>query len=70
MRSDFTLEQSFIIEYIYVNSHRKGIKKEMMRFGAFVIFGGSDVDAGRFADEPWQFQSACAVVFLLEDWSR
>ena len=23
------------------------------------------MDAGRFADEPWQFQWACAVVFLL-----
>ena len=40
----------------------------MTRFGAFVIIGGSDMDAGRFADEPWWFQ--CAVVFPLEDWSR
>ena len=42
----------------------------MMRFEAFVIIGDSNVDAGRFADEPWQFQCACTMVFLLEDWSR
>ena len=34
------------------------------------MFGGSDMDAGRFADEPWWFQCACAVVFLPEDLSR
>ena len=50
--------------------HRKGIEKKTMRFGAFVIFGGSDVDASRFADEPWQFQCTCTVVFPPEDWSR
>ena len=42
----------------------------MTRLGAFVIIGGSDVDTGIFADEPWQFQCACTMVFPLEDWSR
>ena len=41
-----------------------------MRFRAFIIIGDSDVDAGRFADEPWQFQCTCAMVFLPEEWSR
>ena len=64
----------YIYIYIYVcvcvcvcHRHGKGIGKEMNRFAAFVIFGGSNVDAGRCADEPWWFQCACAVVFLLED---
>ena len=42
----------------------------MKRFGAFVVFGGSGVDAGRYTDEPWWFQCACTVVFPLEDQSR
>ena len=50
--------------------HEKGIGKEMKRFRAFIIFGGSDMDASRFADEPWWFQCTCTVVFLLEDSSR
>ena len=41
-----------------------------MRFGAFVIIGDSDVDASRCADKPWWSQCACAMVFLLEKWSR
>ena len=49
-----------------VSQAQKRYWKEMMRFGAFVIFGGSNVDAGRFADESWQFQYACAIVFLPE----
>ena len=28
------------------------------------------MDASRFTDKPWQFQCTCAVVSLLEDWSR
>ena len=31
---------------------------------------GSGMDASGCADEHWQFQCACAVVFLLEDQSR
>ena len=31
---------------------------------------GSSMDAGRCADEHWQFQCTCAVVFLLDDQSR
>ena len=30
---------------------KKGLK-EMMRFGALIIIGGSDVDIGRITDEP------------------
>ena len=41
-----------------------------MRFRAFVIIGGSNMDASRFADEPWQFQCTCTMVFPLEDWSK
>ena len=41
-----------------------------MRFGAFVIIGDSDVDVGRCTDEPWQFECACAMVFLPKKWSR
>ena len=48
----------------------KGLEKKTMRFGAFVIIGDSDVDASRCADEPWQFQCTCTMVFLLEKWSR
>ena len=50
--------------------HGKGIKKEMKRFGAFLIFWGSDVDATGYADDPWWFQCACIMVLLLEDWNR
>ena len=32
-------------------------------FGAFIIFGGSDMDAGRCIDESWRFQCTCTVVF-------
>ena len=38
----------------------------MMRFGAFVIIGDSDMDAGGCADEQWQFKCTCTMVFLLE----
>ena len=41
-----------------------------MRFGALIILGRSDMDAGRLADEPWWFQCTCTVVFPPEDWSR
>ena len=34
---------------------------------SFHSIWGSGMDAGRCADEPWQFQCACAVVFLLEN---
>ena len=33
---------------------------------SFHSIWGSGVDAGGCADELWQFQCACAVVFLLE----
>ena len=33
----------------------------------FRIFG---VDAGRYADELWQFFCTCTVVFPLKYWSR
>ena len=57
--------------YIHIcHRHGKGIGKETMRFGAFVIFGGSNVDTSRFADKSWWFQYTHAVVFLPEDWSR
>ena len=42
----------------------------MMRFRAFVIIRDSDVDASAFADEQWQFESACTMVFPPEKWSR
>ena len=42
----------------------------MKRFGAFVASGVSGEDAGRCADECWQFWHACAVVFPLENQSR
>ena len=58
-----------ILLYIY-HRHGKGIEKEMMRFGAFIIIGDSGMDTGRFADESWQFQCACTVVFPPEEWSR
>ena len=41
-----------------------------MRFGAFVVVRDSDVDAGAFADEQWQFKCTCAMVFPPEKWSR
>ena len=55
---------------LYMSQAQKRDLKKTMRFGAFVIFGGSDLDASRFADESWWFQCACAVVFPPEDWSR
>ena len=39
----------------------------MTRFGAFVIIGNSDVDAGGCTDEPLWFQCACAMVFPPEN---
>ena len=46
--------------------HRNRVKKKTMRFEAFVVIGDSDVDACRYADEPWQFQCTCTMVFQLE----
>ena len=42
----------------------KGLGKEMMRFRLSVIFWVFGVDVGRCTDKPWQFPSACAMVFL------
>ena len=58
----------YICIYLYVTGMEKGLKKSS-RFGAFVIIGGSNMDAGWFADEPWQFQCACSMVFPPEIWS-
>ena len=44
----------------------KGLKIDN-EFGAFIIIGDSDMDTGRCADEPWQFQCTCTVVFPLEN---
>ena len=41
-----------------------------MRFGAFVIIGDSDMDAGGCANKPWWFQCTCTMIFPLEKWSR
>ena len=43
--------------------HRKGFRKETVRFGLSVIFGIFDMDASRYADELWCFFCACTVVF-------
>ena len=50
--------------------HGKGIKKETMRFAAFVIIGDSEMDASRCTDEQWQFECTCTMVFPPEKWSR
>ena len=50
--------------------HGKGFENETKRFGISVVFRGSDVDASRYADKPWQFQCTCTMVFQLEKWSR
>ena len=47
-----------------VTGTEKGLEKEMMRFGASVIFGTFGVGASRCTDEPWRFHCTCAVVFL------
>ena len=44
-----------------VTGMEKGLGKEMMRFRLSVIFGIFGMDAGRCADEPWQFCCTCAV---------
>ena len=49
---------------------KKGLGKEMMRFGLSVIFGIFDVAAGGCADKLWQFCCICTVVFLPKDESR
>ena len=46
-----------------VTGTEKGLGKETMRFGDSIIFGTFAMDAGRCADEPWQFCCACTVVF-------
>ena len=38
-----------------------------MRFRAFVVARGSDVDASMFADEQRWFECACMMVFPLEN---
>ena len=53
-----------------VSQARKRVWKEMMRFRLSVIFGIFGMDAGRYADELWQFFCTCAVVFQLKYWSR
>ena len=50
--------------HIYIcHRHRKGFRKEKTRFRISIIFGIFGMDAGRYADELWQFVHACAVVF-------
>ena len=39
----------------------------MMRFGAFVVARGSDMDAGIFADKQKWFKCTCAMVFPPEN---
>ena len=38
-----------------------------MRFRAFIVARGSNMDAGIFADELWWFECACTMVFPLEN---
>ena len=38
-----------------------------MRFGAFVVARGSNMDAGIFADKQRWFECAWTMVFLLEN---
>ena len=38
-----------------------------MRFRAFVVARGSNMDAGIFADEQRWFECTCAMVFPLEN---
>ena len=45
---------------------KKGLGKETKRLGASIIFDTLSVDAGRCADELWQFCCACAVVSHLK----
>ena len=47
-----------------------GLRKRQRGLDAFIVFGGSGMDASRCADEQWCFQCAWAVVFPLEDQSR
>ena len=45
---------------------KKGIRKETERLGAFIVFGVLGMDASGYADEPWQFQCACTMIFHLK----
>ena len=38
-----------------------------MRFRAFIVARGSDMDTGIFADEQRWFECACTMVFLPEN---
>ena len=49
---------------------QKGFGNETKMFGISIIFRGSGVDAGRYADKSWWFQCACTMVFPSEKWSR
>ena len=53
-----------------VTDMKIGLRKRQRGLDAFIVFGGSGEDAGGYADECWQFQCTCAVVFPLEDQSR
>ena len=56
----------YIYIYIYIcHRHETGFGKETTRFRISVTFGLFGMDAGRCADELWQFFCTCAVVFLL-----
>ena len=50
-----------------VTGMEKGVRREMKEVWSFCSIWGSGVDAGRYTDEPWQFQCAWAAVFLLEN---
>ena len=63
------IDNCYTHPYIYVykcHRHGKGFRRETMRFGISVIFGIFGVDAGRCADELWQFFCTCTAVFPLK----
>ena len=57
-------------QMLYMSQAQKWVQKrddEILNFCNKWLFG---MDAGRCADEPWQFFCTCAVVFLPKWWSR
>ena len=57
----------FFFDLPYIcHRHGKGFRKEMTRFGIFLIFGIFGVDASGCMDELWQFFHTCTVVFPLK----
>ena len=60
---DFTLEHSFIIEYIYVTGMKFRLRKRRQGLDVAMVNGHSSGDGGRCTDKLLQLLCTCAVVF-------